>query len=226
MDRRQFLKLLSFASVSLGPLSSLVGCGEPTSEDVAQAADNLTDDEKQKTLDALFDAIIPSDGPRSPGAADVGVLEAMRLENFVPSLVNLGYLHSVPQTVMDNLHRVDALLRELLLVDLSAAAIIKSGVVGRKFIELSREDQREIIGDRLEGGPLRALYDLVRAACGICFLGALGNDKGLPVIGLSRYVNFADALHCKGYDDYSYDAVPAAGGVAVWDVTIDGELPE
>lgn len=225
MDRRQFLKLLSFASVSAVPLSSLVGCGDAAGEDVAQAADNLSDDEKQKTFDALFDVIIPSDGPRSPGAADVGVLEAMRLENFVPSLINLGYLHSVPEVVMDNLHRVDALLRELLLVDLSAAALVKSGVVGRKFIELSSKDRREIVGDRLEGGPLKPLYDLVRAACGICFMGALGNDAGLPVIGLPRYESFADALHSRGYADYSYDSVPSVDGVAVWDVTIDGELP-
>lgn len=149
----------------------------------------------------------------------------MRLESFVPSLVNLGYLHSVPQTVMDNLHRVDAVLRDLLVVDLSAAALVKTGTVGRKFIDLSPADRRAIVGDRLEGGPLKPLYDLVRAACAICFLGALGNDAGLPVIGLPRYVSFADALHSTGYTDYSYDAVPSVDGLSVWNETIDGELP-
>jgi len=224
MDRRRFLKLLRNAGASLG-VASLVGGCVTSEEDELRSA--LEEGDANLAVLALLNVLLPSAGPASPGALDAGALEAMQGENFLPVLVHLGVLRDLPPELLDLSKKLDELLHAAIAWDLNWTAWTRNVIrpSSWKFHELSLADQIAIVEEKLEGSGVNPLYEAVRAVCMISFLGAIENDVGFPYIGLPRYVDFDDGLHNAGYADYSYNTIPAVGGLTVWRETdANGDL--
>jgi hypothetical protein len=226
MERRTFLQGLGASGLWL----AVVGCARG-GLDVDTKAPGTSDEGKldgifsaghgERTMRRLIDVFVPST-PGSPGALDTGAYDLIGARTSLVVLIHLGYLPALPDAIMNDLDALARLVTRALVADLDLAAGERH--LFKTFNDLSADEQVEVVAERWDGvaGPL---YQFVRATAMVSFLGAPTSDLGLPVLGMPRYLDFADGLHNTGYADYSYNQLPTIDGMTAWDELADGDLP-
>jgi hypothetical protein len=226
LQRRSFLQAVGASGLWVATF----GCATGGGDDAAPSPDTGGYDKRdgifsfghgERTMRRLIDTFLPS-APGSPGALDTGAYDLLGARTILVVLINLGYLPQLPDSIMGNLDALARLVTRALVADLDLAAGLRR--FGKTFNDLSPGDQADIVAARWDGA-LGPLYQFVRATAMVSFLGAPTSDVGLPVLGLSRYLDFADGLHNTGYPDYSYNEVPSIDGLTVWNELESGDLP-
>lgn len=227
LPRRTFLQALGASGLWVSAFGCAGGIGgDPT----APVPDTGNLDKRdgifssghgERTMRRLIDVLLPST-PGSPGALDTGAYELLGAKAYLIVAIHLGYLPPLPDAIMNDLDALAKLVTRAVVADLDLAAGLRR--FGKTFNDLTPDEQAGVVADRWDGiaGPL---YGFVRATAMISFLGAPTSDAGLPVLGLPRYLDFADGLHNAGYPDYSYNAVPSIDGLTAWNELENGDLP-
>ena len=199
--------------------------------------DSPTPDPNIGNIRALLDVLLPSerdaDGTvRSPGALDVGAIDVLTIETFLPAVQALGLIAAVPERIRDDLAGFDVALVAILEADLAAMAYEHRLLT--EFQQLPREDQERAIHEAMDDPVRGPALRFARAACFIAYLGAVHSDLGLRALGFPPFEDFADRRAVSGYprsrdgrlidadredlaalaaaddlDDYTYNRAPA-----------------
>ncbi len=183
----------------------LLGTGCPPSRDDAPAPVSLLPredgadppaKEDGDSVDALFDAILPSE-PSSPGAREAGADRVLARKGFARIAIAQGLLPPLPDALVGAIEDGRDALRAALNVELDARA--QSRRPGARFADLPR-DAREAIARDLEDDAAHApVFQALRAACFFAWLGGFTSDAGLRAVGFPPYEDLADGRACSGY---------------------------
>lgn len=242
MTRRQALELL----LGLGVLG-LAGCtpdgADPPAPSFAlppqvpggevSAATPYADD-----VDALCDVLLPTERDAkgkvlSPGAREVDVDGALRIESFVAAATAQGLIPPLPDVDVQRFSGAADAFRIALNAELAVLAARHRPLTA--FRDLPRAIQETIVSDAFADDVQRPLVLVARAACFLAFLGAVTNDIGLRAVGFPPFESFEDGRAVSGYprtksgrlidatkedlaalaakgdlDDYTYARAPAA----------------
>ena len=220
VDRRAFLQMVGLAGAAAGAAMILPGCKQT---DPSHA---------ERSVKALMNVFIPSEGPQAPGALEARSYELLSIKDYMSPVVELGYIQDLPPAVQGvvlnmarNSNNLDEQIRNALTLDLDAAVLAKFGNATKTFEDLSLTEQTHIVEEKYQLLEVRPLYDFVRATCMLAFLAAPLSDAGFQYIGMGPYADMAKRIHNTGYADYSANLVPAVNGLQVWDETVNGDLP-
>ena len=243
-SRRQALELLLGASC----IGVLGGCAPSAADDSranpfglpaqtpngdVTASSRFADD-----VAALCDVLLPSEIDAngkvlSPGAREVDVDGALRIEDFVAVASAQGLFPRLPDADVERLGTAIDAFRAALNAELAVLAARERPLTA--FRDLPRAAQEQIVADAFEDDARRPLVLVARAACYLAFLGAITNDVGLRYVGFPPFESLDDGLAVSGYprtksgrlvdatkedlaslaakgdlDDYTYNRAPAA----------------
>jgi hypothetical protein len=241
ISRRQALELL----VGLGVLA---GCAPSAADDsratpIALPAQTPNGDVAASgrfadDVAALCDVLLPSELDAngkllSPGAREVDVDGALRIQDFVAIAGAQGFLPPLPDADVRRLGGATDAFRAALNAELEVLAARERPLTA--FRDLPRATQEQIVANAFDDDTQRPLVLVARAACFLAFLGAITNDVGLRYVGFPPFESFDDGLAVSGYprtksgrlidaskedlaslaakgdlDDYTYNRAPAA----------------
>ena len=240
MTRRQALELLLGLGVVAGCAPRSDGEDAPATPFAlpAQTPNGTVGPSARFTDDvaALCDVLLPSEHDAngkviSPGAREVDVDGALRIQDFVAVASAQGLLPPLPDADVRRLGGATDAFRAALNVELAALAAREKPLTA--FRDLPRATQEKIVDAAFDDDAQRPLVLVARAACFLAFLGAVTNDVGLRYVGFPPFESFADGLAVSGYprtksgrlvdvtkedlaalaakgdlDDYTYDRAP------------------
>ncbi|MGE0171990.1 MAG: hypothetical protein AB7T49_04365 [Oligoflexales bacterium] len=214
MERRTFLQILGVAGAGLVPfLSSCIAARDHSTSETS----SLTVEERTKTLTALFDVLIPSQGEANPGAVESKAVDFFRSDALLRTGIGLGYIKDISNTPLAT--ATSALLegQVCLTLDLHAK---RFGIL-KIFAGLSRTEQEQVVKDCFADPVFGPVMDLVRASAMFAYVGAIYNDKGLVAMGIPPYEDREGFWHNRGYDDFTYDKLPTVDGKTAWNIILD-----
>ena len=187
---------------------------------------------------ALCDVLLPSELDAngkvlSPGAREVDVDGALRIQDFVAIASAQGFIPPLPDADVRRLGTATDAFRAALNAELALLAAREHPLTA--FRDLPRGAQERIVADAFDDDARRPLVLVARAACFLAFLGAITNDVGLRYVGFPPFESFDDGLAVSGYprtksgrlvdatkedlaslaargelDDYTYNRAPVA----------------
>ncbi|MCA9664755.1 MAG: hypothetical protein KC503_04175 [Myxococcales bacterium] len=241
-SRREIIKIIG----ALGLPTLSLGCGDPNAQaqpqprpDAGAPPDAQAARARYRdNVAALMDVLIPAErdargAVTSPGALEAGAEQVLELANLVHLLRGQGLLPPLPASFTDGLDGFDGALRALVNADLDVLAFAQAPLT--PFRRLAREQMERAVQAGFDDPLRRPVFELVRTACFVAYLGAVTSDVGLRAIGYDPFEDFAGGVYVSGYprrradgsmDDYTYNRAPAAtpGDDLSGVLDADGEL--
>jgi hypothetical protein len=201
------------ANAALFPVLS--GC--LASRQSASQTSSLTAEQRSRALNALFDVLIPTEGDQNPGAVESQALEFFRSDALLRTGIGLGYIRDITNTPVADLTSSLLEIKVVLALDLHAK---KFGIL-KNFAGLTRDEQEKVVAGLFADPIMGPIMDLVRAATMFAYVGAVYNDKGLVAMGIPPYEDREGFWHNRGYEDFSFNEVPAVGNRKAWNIILD-----
>jgi hypothetical protein len=206
LSRRQALALL----VDLGLVgAALCGCGDPITAEPPpswtppQTPGGFPDGHLYAdNVDALFDVLLPAERDASgavvsPGAREAGASKVLALDAFAPLAAARGLLPPLSEVMLSALAEGTPAFVAAVDADLDVLSAEQRPLT--PFRDLPRELQEAVV-DRALDDPLRQpVFELLRVAAFVAWLGAVENDLGLRAVGFPPFEDFADKLAVSGY---------------------------
>ncbi|MGE0545611.1 MAG: twin-arginine translocation signal domain-containing protein [Kofleriaceae bacterium] len=215
-NRRGFIRFLGIAGLSVGPLASMACSGSSSDgdgDDPGGKADGWGTSHNDKTMNALFNVFIPTDGEESVGAVEAGALRLFRSSVLLKAAVEIGAMPAGDDGESPADYSENTIVAALDLASPSFGAA--------DFLSLS-DEQRILLVQFGYANPVnRGYLELARSAALWAYFGACFNDLGFRAMGVEKYEDFTGRWHNQGYPDSCPDEVPSVNGQQVWNIEMD-----
>jgi hypothetical protein len=216
LARRDFLQIVGILGANAALLPFFTSCLASRQGGTSETS-SLTMGQRAQALNALFDILIPSQGEGNPGAVESKAVDFFRSDALLKTGIGLGYIRDISNTPIADLTSSLLEIKVVLALDLHAK---RYGIL-KNFVGLSRGEQEQVVAELFADPLMGPVMDLVRAATMFAYVGAVYNDKGLVAMGIPPYQDHQGFWHNRGFEDFSFNEVPAVGDLRAWNIILD-----